>query len=120
MKIPGPDHSITVTPTPGRVTARVGDRVIADTAAALDLAEAGYPLVRYLPLADVDAAVLSPTDTVTHCPYKGDASYYSVTVDGEELADAAWTYREPYPAVADIAGCVAFYPDKVTVELADA
>jgi len=93
----------------------VGDQVVADTTAALALREANYPAVQYIPLADVDQAVLKETETSTYCPYKGDASYYSlVTADGE-LTDVIWTYREPYPAVAEIAGHVAFYPDKVSL-----
>lgn len=115
MKIPGPDHPIIVTPTEGRVTAQVGDRTIAETTAALGLAEADYPVVQYIPISDVEPGVLRPTDTSTHCPYKGDASYYSIELAGQEWADAAWSYLEPHPAVADIAGYVAFYPDKVQV-----
>jgi uncharacterized protein (DUF427 family) len=114
-KTPGPDHPISIEPSPGRVIARVGERVIADTAAALTLREADYPPVQYLPLSDVDPAVLRRTDTTTYCPYKGDASYYSLLVDDAELADAVWTYETPYPAVARIAGHVAFYPDRVRV-----
>ena len=114
-KLPGPDHPITVAPEPARVVARVGDRVVADTTAALALREADYPVVHYIPLADVDPSMLRASDTTTHCPYKGEASYYSLDVDGIDLTDAVWTYRTPYPAVAEIAGHVAFYPDKVQV-----
>jgi uncharacterized protein (DUF427 family) len=118
-KIPGPDHPITIENTGQRVLARVGTRVIADTARALTLWEAAYPPVHYIPLEDVDQAILTPTDTQTYCPYKGDASYYSIELDGDDsssLTDAVWTYREPYEAVAPIAGHVAFYTDRVTVE----
>jgi uncharacterized protein (DUF427 family) len=115
MKVPGPDHPITITPTSGRVTVRLGDRVIADSTSALSLAEAGYPVVQYVPLTDVDPDVLRSTDTVTTCPYKGDASYYSIVTDGDELTDAVWTYRTPHAAVAPIADHVAFYPDRVQV-----
>jgi uncharacterized protein (DUF427 family) len=115
IKTPGPDHPITVEKNPARVVVRVGDQVVADTTAALDLRESDYPAVQYIPLADVDQTLLKDSATSTYCPYKGDASYYTlVTADGE-LADAIWTYREPYPAVADIAGHVAFYPNKVTI-----
>jgi uncharacterized protein (DUF427 family) len=115
IKTPGPDHPIVVEKNPERVVVRVGDQVVADTTAALALREANYPAVQYIPLADVDQAVLKETETSTYCPYKGDASYYSlVTADGE-LTDVIWTYREPYPAVAEIAGHVAFYPDKVSL-----
>ncbi len=116
QKIPGPDHPITVEPTGTRVVARLGGRVIAETDEALTLTEASYPPVQYLPLADVDPAVLRETDTTTYCPYKGEAGYYTLAPgDGAELVDAVWTYRTPYEAVAEIAGHVAFYPDKVDV-----
>ena len=115
IKTPGPDHPITVEKNPERVVVRVGDQVVADTTAALALRESTYPAAHYIPLADVDPAFLKDSDTTTYCPYKGDASYYTlVTADGE-FTDAIWTYREPYPAVAEIAGHVAFYPDKVEI-----
>lgn len=115
IKTPGPDHPITVEKNPARVVVHVGDKVVADTHAALSLQESDYPAVQYIPLADVDPSVLKDSDTSTYCPYKGDAAYYTlVTADGEEV-DAVWTYREPYPAVAEIAGHVAFYPTKVTI-----
>ncbi len=115
MKTPGPDHPITIEPNPARVTVRVGDRVVAETTAALNLRESTYPAVPYIPLADVDQSLLRPTETSTYCPYKGDASYYTVDLPDTELTDAVWTYREPYAAVAEIAGHVAFYPNKVEV-----
>lgn len=117
MKVPGPDHPITVTANPRRIRVRIGDRQIADTTAALTLQESTYPAVQYVPLADVDPAALQPSDTSTHCPYKGDASYYDL-VDGDTtVSDAVWTYREPSAAVASIAGHVAFYPQHVTTEV---
>ncbi|GAB1514061.1 DUF427 domain-containing protein [Actinophytocola sp. KF-1] len=115
MKTPGPDHPITVEKNPARVTVRVGDQVVADTTAALVLQESNYPPVQYIPLADVDPALIKPTDTSTYCPYKGEASYYTLVTPDGELADAIWTYRTPYPAVAGIADHVAFYPDKVEI-----
>ena len=115
VKIPGPDHPITVRPADGRVVARSGDEVVAETDAALALQEASYPEVLYVPLADVRPEVLRPSDTSTHCPYKGDASYYHLLVGGRQLSDAVWTYRQPHEAVAAIAGHVAFYPDRVDV-----
>ncbi|MDQ3785759.1 MAG: DUF427 domain-containing protein [Actinomycetota bacterium] len=115
MKTPGPDHPITVEKNPARVTVRVGDQVVADTTAALVLQESNYPPVQYIPLADVDPAAIKPTDTSTYCPYKGDASYYTLVTQDGEVKDAIWTYRTPYPAVAEIADHVAFYPDKVEI-----
>ncbi|WP_442504209.1 DUF427 domain-containing protein [Marinivivus vitaminiproducens] len=113
MKIPGPDHPITVAPHPGRVVVTAHGRVIADTTRALTLREASYPPVHYIPRADVDMAAFERTAHATHCPYKGDAAYYSI-VAGESRADnAVWTYEQPYDAVATIKDHVAFYPDLV-------
>jgi uncharacterized protein (DUF427 family) len=117
MKIPGPDHPITIEPTAERITVRAGDKIVADTTAALSLHEADYPVAYYLPLADVDRSLLQRTDTSTHCPYKGDASYYSIVTDDGELTDVIWTYETPYPAVADIEKHVAFYPNRVEISV---
>jgi uncharacterized protein (DUF427 family) len=81
------------------------------------LREADYPPVQYVPLFDVDAAVIRRTDSHTYCPYKGEASYYSITADDAEIEDAIWTYEQPYPAVAEIAGHVAFYPNRVEISV---
>jgi uncharacterized protein (DUF427 family) len=113
-KIPGPDHPITIEPAGVRVRVRIGAQIIADTTKALTLREANYPPVQYIPLEDVDQTLLTASDTQTYCPYKGNASYYSITADGGR-ADAVWTYRAPYDAVADIAGHVAFYTDQADV-----
>ncbi len=115
---PGPQHPITVEPASARVTVKAGDTAVADTTAALALQEAQYPTVYYVPLADVRPEVLRPSDTTTYCPYKGDATYYSIVTPGGELADAVWSYVEPYPAVAPIAGHVAFYANRVDVTVA--
>jgi uncharacterized protein (DUF427 family) len=112
---PGPDHPITITPTAARVRVTVGGRTIADTTNALTLQEAAYPAVQYIPLADVDPAVLVPSDTQTYCPFKGDASYYSVRTDDGEITDVIWTYERPYPAVVEIKEHAAFYPDKAEI-----
>src|SRR5262249_35416215 len=93
-----------------------GDVVIADTTKALTLKEARYPAVQYVPREDANMALLERTDRVTHCPYKGDASYFSVKADGKTLDDAIWTYETPFPAMTEISGHLAFYPDKVTIE----
>ncbi|MBD0736691.1 DUF427 domain-containing protein [Streptomyces sp. CBMA29] len=115
VKTPGPDHPITVEPNPERIVVRAAGKVVADTTHALTLREADYPPVQYIPLADVEAGALRPTESQTYCPYKGDASYYSlVTADGE-VTDAVWTYEKPYDAVGTIAGHVAFYPQHVEV-----
>ncbi len=114
---PGPDHPITVAPTDGRVVVRAGGQVIAETDRALTLQEASYSPVQYLPLEDVDPAVLRRTDHTSYCPFKGEASYYTVTIPAGELENAIWTYNDPYDAVADIAGHVAFYTDRVELSV---
>ncbi|MCW2497604.1 DUF427 domain-containing protein [Jatrophihabitans sp.] len=114
---PTAEHPITVTPTAGRVVVRSGETVIADTTRALTLAESTYPTVQYVPLADVDQALLRPSSTESYCPFKGDAGYYDVVTPSGEIADAIWFYGQPHDAVAEIAGHVAFYPDRVTIEL---
>jgi uncharacterized protein (DUF427 family) len=113
MKIPGPDHPITIEPNPRRVRVTSAGRVIADTRHALTLREAGYKPVQYIPRADVDMTLLERTAHASHCPYKGEASYFSLKVDGSNSENAAWSYEAPYPAVAQIREYVAFYPRRV-------
>ena len=115
---PSAGHPITVEPTKGRVQVRVNGELIADTTAALVLQEATLPAVQYIPLADVAQERLARTDTGSYCPFKGDAGYYSVTTsDGKTVEDAIWFYEQPYPAVAAIAGHVAFYPNKAEIRV---
>jgi uncharacterized protein (DUF427 family) len=116
MKLPGPDHPITITPNPKRVRVSVGGLIVADTTHALTLKEASYPAVQYVPRKDANLALMARTDRVTHCPYKGDANYFSVVADGKTIENSIWTYETPFPAMADIAGHLAFYPDKVKIE----
>jgi uncharacterized protein (DUF427 family) len=116
MKIPGPDHPITIAPNPKRVRVSVGGEVIAETGRALALKEASYPAVQYIPREDADPSKLLRTVHSTYCPYKGDASYFSILSGGKTLDNAIWTYETPYDSVKQIAGHLAFYPDKVTIE----
>jgi uncharacterized protein (DUF427 family) len=116
--VPDATHPITVSPTEGRVVVTRGGRTLADTTRALTLRESTYPPVQYVPIADVDPTVLERTDHSTYCPFKGDAGYYSLVVDGDRADNAVWTYEAPYDAVAQIAGHVAFYPDQVAITVA--
>ena len=116
MKLPGPEHPITIAANPKRVRVSAGGAVIADTTRALTLKEASYPAVQYLPREDANMALLERTERTTHCPYKGDASYYSIRADGKTLDNAIWTYETPFPAMAEITGHLAFYPDRVKIE----
>ena len=113
MKIPGPDHPISIEANPSRVVVTVGGRVIADSRAALTLREASYPPVQYFPREDVDMAALTRSELTTYCPYKGEASYYSIPAGGDRSRNAVWTYESPYEATAQIKDYVAFYPDRV-------
>lgn len=115
VKTPGPDHPVTVEPAASRVVVRAGGTVVADTTRALTLRESTYPPVRYIPIEDVDRSALTPSDSRTHCPYKGEASYYSLTTPDGTVDDAVWTYAEPYDAVRALAGHVAFYPQHVEI-----
>ena len=117
---PGPDHPITVEPTKARVVVKAGGRVVADSRNAFTLQESTYPAVQYIPLADVDAGVLERTGHETYCPYKGEASYYSLNVGDVKAENAIWTYEKPYDAVAPIKDHVAFYPNVVdSIELVE-
>ena len=116
MKLPGPDHPITITANPKRVRVSADGVVIADTTQALTLTEATYPAVQYVPRADANMALLARTDRVTHCPYKGDANYFSINANGKTLENAIWTYETAFPAMAEINGHLAFYPDRVKIE----
>jgi uncharacterized protein (DUF427 family) len=113
MKHPGPEHPITITPNPLRVRVVLGGFIVAETTSALILKEAMFPAVQYIPRSDVQMDLLERTQRSSHCPYKGDASYFTVTAGGLVRENGVWSYEDPYPAVGAIAGHLAFYPDKV-------
>jgi uncharacterized protein (DUF427 family) len=113
IKIPGPDHPITIQRNSSRVVVSVGGRIVADTRDALTMREASLPAVQYIPRKDVDMSLLQRTDHATYCPYKGDCAYYSIPSGGDRSVNAVWTYEAPYAAVAQIKDHVAFYPSRV-------
>jgi uncharacterized protein (DUF427 family) len=113
IKVPGPDHPITIERNPKRVVITAAGLVVADTRDALILREAAYPPVQYVPRKDVNMALLERTQHATYCPYKGDCSYFSIPLGGNRSANAVWTYEDPYPAVMLIKDHLAFYPDRV-------
>jgi uncharacterized protein (DUF427 family) len=113
MKIPGPDHPISIERNAGRVVVTVAGRIVADTRKALTLHELSYPPVQYIPRKDVDMTLLARRDHATYCPYKGDCAYYSIPLGGERSNNAVRSYEAPYAAVAAIEGYLAFYPDRV-------
>ena len=116
MKLPGPDHPITIAPAKSRVRVRFAGKVVADTTRALVLTEASYRPVFYIPRDDAEMAALKRSEHHTHCPYKGDASYFSLEADGKRCDNAARSYEKPYPAMQEIAGRLAFYRDRVEIE----
>src|SRR5256886_8320024 len=113
INLPGPDHPISIQRNPARVVVSVAGRVVADTRDALTLREGDYPPVQYIPSEDVDFTQLELTDHSAYCPYKGDCSYYSIPAGGKKSVNAVWSYEEPFSAVEQIRGHVAFYPDGV-------
>jgi uncharacterized protein (DUF427 family) len=115
MTAPHPDHPITLSTNPRRVRAKIAGHVIADSVGVLTLAEADYPLVSYFPREDVEMGFLVKTDHVTHCPYKGDASYFTLHIEGRLLENAVWSYEKPLPEMAQLSRRLAFYPDQVEI-----
>jgi len=113
VKVPGPDHPISIAPNPHRVIITLAGRVLADSKDALILHEANYPPVHYIPRADVDMSLLARTDHTTYCPYKGDCGYFSIPIGGARAVNAVWTYEEPYASVIAIKDHLAFYADRV-------
>ena len=114
-KVPGPDHPITIEAARRRFTVTANGRVVADSTATLTLNEAGHPPVQYFPMADVDELLVRSSPTSSYCPYKGEATYYSIVGAGSDIKDAIWTYGDPYPEVNAIAGHLAFYTDLVEI-----
>ena len=115
MKLPGPDHPITIAFNPKRVEVVYNGHTLVDTIGALELKEASYHAVQYVPREDVEMGYMTRTDHHTYCPYKGEASYYTILMDGVFAENAVWSYEDPYPAMAEIKGHLAFYPNKVDI-----
>ena len=115
MKIPGPDHPITIAKNDKRVTVSAAGKTIVETHAALALKEASYPAVQYIPREDADMMLLHRSDHTTYCPYKGEASYFDIPSLGDAGKNAVWTYEAPYDAVSAIKNRLAFYPDRVRI-----
>lgn len=118
IKLPDPDHPITIEPAPTRIRVLWRGEVLADTRNALVLREARYPAVYYLPRADVDMTRLTRSAHETYCPYKGDCSYFDLASGDESGGNAVWSYEAPFDAVAAIKDHLAFYPDRVEIEVA--
>lgn len=108
-----PEHQVQVAPEPARVRVTLDGETLADSAAALALSETGHGVVHYFPKADV-AARLSPTSRSSYCPFKGEASYWSMEAAGRRFDDVVWGYERPYDEVAAIEGHVAFWLSKIS------
>ncbi|MEJ6479774.1 MAG: DUF427 domain-containing protein [Octadecabacter sp.] len=108
--------NITIKPAAGTYVVRAGGAVLGETTRALELTEGSYPPVIYIPRDDIAMAFLDAADTMSSCPHKGQASYYNIEAKSGTIADAAWSYETPKDAVAEIAGYLAFYNNKVAVE----
>ena len=113
IRIPGPDHPITISPAEGTVRIRVAGRIVAESNQTLRLDEKGYPPVYYLPRDDADMSLFVRTNHYSYCPYKGDCTYYSIPIGGSKSENAVWTYEKPHEAVANIKEYLAFYPLRV-------
>jgi uncharacterized protein (DUF427 family) len=113
VRIPGPDHPITISAAEGKVRVTVAGKIVAESTRALLLEENGYPPVYYLPRDDADMSLLVRTGHYTYCPYKGDCTYYSIPIGGAKSENAVWTYETPYESVAGIKECLAFYASRV-------
>jgi uncharacterized protein (DUF427 family) len=113
IRIPGPDHPITISAVEGKVCVAVAGRIVAQSTRALRLDEKGYPPVYYLPRNDADMSLLLRTKHYTYCPYKGDCAYYSISIGGTKSEYAVWTYEKPYEAVSRIKEYLAYYPSRV-------
>src|ERR1700723_138342 len=113
IRIPGPEHPITISPGCGKVRVTVAGTIVAESTRSLRLEEKGYPPVYYLPRNDAEMSLLVRTTHYTYCPYKGDCTYYSVPIGGSKSEYEVWTYERPHEAVANIKEYLAFYPSRV-------
>ena len=108
-----PAPHIAIAPHPGRVRVLFAGEVVADSSNALALREGRYPPVLYIPRSDAAMGHYRRTAHSTHCPHKGDAAYFSLSVGERTAENAVWTYEAPFVRVAEIKGHLAFYPDRV-------
>jgi uncharacterized protein (DUF427 family) len=110
-----PGHTINIVPTTAHVEVRYGGRLLATTDRAMKLDETGLPSRYYLPQDDVQTDLLRPTAFHTNCPFKGEASYWSLDIDGEIHDGIVWSYETPTAQAAEVRGMLSFYPDRTEV-----
>lgn len=110
------EHHIRIRKAPGTFVVRSDGAVLGESRAALELTEGNRNPVIYFPREDIAMALLDRSPTTSTCPHKGEASYFTLVTGNGQVRDVAWSYETPKAAVAEIAGYLAFYPEKVTVE----
>ncbi len=110
-------HQITIAPADRHVEVALGGEKLAESDRAMVLDEAGLPARYYIPREDVRTELLRPTASTTTCPFKGQASYWSVQIGSQVYADLVWSYQAPIPQAAAIAGMMCFYPDRVELSV---
>ena len=116
-----PEHKVALAREGRRIRVTLGGETIAETTNAVTIHEADYPPVQYIPREDVRTETMTPTDNSTHCPFKGDASYWSISAGGKTAENAVWSYERPFDEVAEIKDYMAFYPKRVdAIEVQDA
>ena len=108
-------HTISIVPAVAHVEVRLGGRLLAATDRAMKLDETGLPARYYLPSDDVRMDLLKPTTFHTNCPFKGEASYWSLDIAGESHDGIVWSYEKPTPEAAEVRGMLSFYPDRTEV-----
>ena len=113
-----PEHQVRLIPADKRVLVILGGETVADSTAAILCEETGHDPIYYVPMVDTRADAFTPTARSTYCPYKGTASYWSISVGGTKAENAAWSYDLPYDECAALTKHVAFYGDKVEVQVA--
>ena len=112
-----PDYRVKITPTDDHVRVLIGDRCLADSHRPLKVEETRHRTLWYLPMSDLDTSLIEPTDHETYCPFKGRASYWSVTGADTRLENSIWGYRTPYEECEPLEGHVGFYTDRLTMEV---
>lgn len=108
-----PDHTVRFEKSDKRIVVKFADEVIADTQQALICKESGYQDAFYIPMTDTNLGVFRPTDHSSFCPYKGEASYWTIEIGGARSVNAAWSYDLPFDEAAEVIQHFAFYPDRV-------
>ena len=112
-----PNYAVTIEPRSERVQVQAGTTLLADTTRAVLVTETRHHPVWYLPLSDINPDVIATTETSTYCPFKGHASYWTITTADGPLADAMWSYRAPYDECTPLKDYVAFYTDRVDLRI---